>query len=168
MEFAKEITQDEGFAGSEINEDDIFYKLLSGETVQETIHTSRGDFVVKYPKQKDIMYIDRRVAALRGGLPADSFDNAATFSMQKVAFLDVVVVSGDKWFESIKRKNGSFSWAEVPDVNFIDEVYTKAWLFRTSVQEKFQRKNNAANSGSSDKQNVSDDVGNGLFDGVTG
>ena len=87
-------------------------------------------------------------------------------NMQKIAFLDVVIVSGDKWFESVKKKNGSFSWAEVPDVNFIDEVYTKAWLFRTSVQEKFQRKDKPADPRPSDSQNVQPSVGNGLFDGV--
>lgn len=166
MEFTKEISQDNPLQGVEMNEDDIFYKLLTGETVQETIHTSRGDFVVKYPKQKDVMYIDRRVAAMRGGLPAESFDAAANFNMQKIAFLDVVIVSGDKWFESVKKKNGSFSWAEVPDVNFIDEVYTKAWLFRTSVQEKFQRKDKSADTRPSDGSDVQPSVGNGLFDGV--
>lgn len=103
MEYTKEIDQKDSVPGSEINEDDLFYKLLTGETVQETIHTSRGDFVVKYPKQKDVMYIDRRVAAMRGGLPAESFDAAANFNMQKIAFLDVVVVSGEKWFEKIKK-----------------------------------------------------------------
>ncbi len=166
MEFTKEISQDNPLQGVEMNEDDIFYKLLTGETVQETIHTSRGDFVVKYPKQKDVMYIDRRVAAMRGGLPAESFDAAANFNMQKIAFLDVVIVSGDKWFESVKKKNGSFSWAEVPDVNFIDEVYTKAWLFRTSVQEKFQKKDKSADTRPSDGSDVQPSVGNGLFDGV--
>lgn len=165
MEIVKEINHEETDR-LELNEDDLFYKLLTGETVQDTIHTSRGDFVVKYPKQKDLMYIDRRAAAMRGGLPAESFDAAAAFSIQKIAFLDVVIVSGEKWFEAVKKKNSSFSWAEVPDVTFIDEVYTKAWLFRSSVQAKLQKKDKAADPGTSDNADVQSAVGDGLFDGV--
>ena len=108
-----EIT-DEIKSGNEVFDDekqeDIFYSLLNGKTVKETIETSRGKFVVKYPKQKDLMYIDRRIAAMRGGLPASSFDDMANFAMQKVAYLDVVVESGEPWFNNVKEKNKSFSW----------------------------------------------------------
>ena len=103
MEITEEIKQDETLM--EEKRRDIFYTLLNGKTVTEKIETSRGEFVVKFPKQKDIMQVERRAALMRGGIPAESFDRNANFDFQKVAFLDVVVESGPDWFNSAKKKN---------------------------------------------------------------
>lgn len=100
MEITEEIKQADVF--DDEKQEDIFYALLNGKTVKETIETSRGKFVVKFPKQKDLMFIDRKIAAMRGGLPASSFDDMANFAMQKVAYLDVVIESGENWFNNIK------------------------------------------------------------------
>ena len=90
MELTEEIKNKDAVFDDK-KQEDIFYSLLNGKTVKETIETSRGNFVVKFPKQKDLIAIDRRVAAMRNGIPAANFDNDATFNLYKVAFLDVVV-----------------------------------------------------------------------------
>ena len=151
----------------EIEEDrDIFFALISGKTVTEEIETSRGVFTVKFPKQKDLLYIDRRVAAMRAGLPASAFDAASNFSMQKTAFLDAVVESGPEWFNKLRKKSPSFTWEEVPDVDFVDEVYVKAWSFREKVQGKFREAKDAGNIGAADGAELSPAVDDGLFSGV--
>ena len=128
---------------------------MSGKTYKETVETSRGNFVLKFPKQKDVMQIDRRVALMRGGVPAESFDAIANFNLQKVATLDVMVESGPKWYDNLKSKNPNFSWGDMPDGNFIDEVYSKAYTFRAADKV-------------SDGEGVPADVDNGLFSGVAG
>lgn len=155
----EEITKEE--------QDDIFFTLLSGKTLKEEIETTRGKFIVKFPKQKDLLYIDRRVAAMRGGLSAESFDSNATFTMQKVAFLDVVIESGESWFNNLK-KNKNFTWGDMPDVNFIDEVYVKAWSFRLKVQDQLKRHEAKADSGITDRADISSSLDNGLFSDVAG
>jgi hypothetical protein len=146
--------------------DDVFFTLLNGKTLTEEIETSRGKFVVKFPKQKDLMAIDRRVAAMRGGLPAESFDSAANFCLQKIAFLDVVIESGEKWFNNLKKQNQNFTWGDMPDSNFVNEVYSKAWIFRCDVQKQFEHPEAKADNGVNDTKNVPADVGDGVFSGV--
>ena len=163
MELTDEIEQQEVF--DEAKQEDIFYSLLNGKTVKETIETSRGKFVVKFPKQKDLLYVDRRVAAMRGGSSAESFDNNATFTMQKIAFLDVVIESGESWFNNLK-KNKNFTWGDMPDVDFIDEVYVKAWSFRLQVQKQFKCNEAKADSGTTDGTDIPSSLDNGLFSDV--
>ena len=167
MEITEEIKQAETF--DDEKQEDIFYALLNGKTVKETIETSRGKFVVKFPKQKDLMFIDRKIAAMRGGLPASSFDDMANFAMQKVAYLDVVIIeSGENWFNNIKEKNKSFSWGDMPDTDFIDEVYVKAWSFRLKVQSNFRGNEEKTDKGTVVEEDISETVDNGLFSGVAG
>lgn len=163
MEITEEIKNQDVF--DDKRQEDIFYALLNGKTVKETIETSRGKFVVKFPKQKDLLAIDRRVAIMRGGIPAANFDENANFNLQKVAFLDVVVESGENWFNKLKENN-NFSWGDMPDVDFIDEVYIKAWTFRSEVQDKFKRNEGKPDSGTVVSEDVQDSVGDGLFSGV--
>ena len=147
---------------------DIFYTLLNGKTVTEKIETSRGEFVVKFPKQKDIMQVERRAALLRGGIPAESFDKNANFAFQKIAVLDGVGESGPDWCNRAKKRSENFTWGDMPDINFIDEVYVKAWTFRNEVQEKFGRNEKEADGGNFDRKDVQNDVGDDLFSGVAG
>lgn len=169
MKVTDEIKEDKAIEPlSKEREDDIFYTLLRGKTLTDDIETSRGKFVVKFPKQKDIMAIDRRVAAMRGGLPAESFDSSANFALQKIAFLDVVIESGEPWYENVKKENKNFSWGDMPDGNFIDEVYIKAWTFRNEVQKKFERHEEKSDNGTSNGKDVQTDVDNGIFQGIAG
>lgn len=165
MELTDEIKQQEEVF-DEAKQEDIFYSLLNGKTVKETIETSRGKFVVKFPKQKDLIAIDRRVATMRSGIPAANFDDNANFNLQKVAFLDAVVESGEDWFNNLKKKNENFSWGDMPDIDFINEVYIKAWSFRTKVQDNFRRHEEKTDNGTPDSENIQDSVGDGLFSGV--
>lgn len=166
MEITDEIEQ-QGEVFDEVKQEDIFYSLLNGKTLKETVETSRGKFVVKFPKQKDLLYIDRRVAAMRGGIAAVNFDDAANFALQKIAYLDVVIESGDAWFNTLK-KDTNFTWADMPDVNFIDEVYVKAWSFRNKVQTLFAENAEHADRKTFEQKNISEAVGNGLFSDVAG
>ena len=146
-------------------QDDIFFTLLSGKTLSEDITTSRGTFTVKFPKEADMLYIDRRVSAMRAGIPASCFDDNANFRMRKIAFLDVVVESGEDWFNRLKKKN-TFTWGDMPDVNFIDEVYVKAWSFRNKVQTLFTENAADTDRAVSEQKDVPEAVGDGLFSDV--
>jgi hypothetical protein len=150
--------------------DRLFYAMLNGQAVTDTVKTSRGDFIVKFPKQKDIISIGRIAAFMRNGIPAANFDAASEYEIQKVATLDVMVVSGPAWFENAKKKNKNFSWRYVPDARFVDEAYAKALQFRQGIQEDIAgdqeaepEKPNGENAGG-----VPSDVGDGVFSGASG
>jgi hypothetical protein len=149
---------------------DLFYAMLNGQTVTDKIKTSRGEFTAKFPKQKDIISIGRIAAFLRSGIPAANFDPVSEYEIQKVATLNVMISEGPAWFENARKKNKSFSWRDVPDAHFVDEVYTKALQFREGVQEDIARDQEVA-AEKPDRENaggVSSDVGNGLFQGTSG
>lgn len=168
MEITDEIKDKDEKQDAE-NERDLFFAMLNGQTVKETIDTTRGQFVVKFPKQKDMLAIDRRIAAMRYGLNAASYDNTGNFNIQKVAFLDVVVESGPAWYEAAKKKNEGISWGDMPDTTFVDEVYVKAWTFRNEVQEKLKHtsKSTDAKSPAPDRgESMDATVGDGLFSAV--
>ena len=54
----------------------------------------------------------------------------------------------------------------MPDVDFIDEVYVKAWEFREKVQGMFRQDKEKGDSGASDGAELSSPVDDGLFSGV--
>ena len=114
----------------------LFYAMLNGQNVTDTIQTSRGDFFVKFPKQADLISISRIAAFMRGGLPASAFDAVSEYEIQKCATLDVMVISGPAWFENAHKKDKNFSWRDVPDAHFVNEVYAKALEFRQGVQNQ--------------------------------
>lgn len=168
MEITDEIKSKDTALDAE-NERDIFFAMLNGQTIKETIDTTRGQFVVKFPKQKDMLAIDRRIAAMRLGLNAASYDDAGNFNIQKVAFLDTVVESGPAWYEAIKKKNVGISWGDMPDTTFVDEVYVKAWTFRGKVQDKLKVSNTNADTNTpleNGQQRVDAPVGDGVFQAV--
>lgn len=150
---------------SEEKQKDIFFTLLNGKDVTEEIETSRGKFTVRFPKQKDLIAIERRIAYMRGGIAASCFSESANYALEKVAYLDICVIGGDAWFENLKKKD-SFSWGDMPDTNFVDEVFVKAWTFRAKVQADFASNERKADTAASDESDVSEDVDNGLFSGV--
>lgn len=165
MELTKEIERKDEL--DEVKQGELFYELLLGQTVKETLKTTRGEFVAKFPKQRDILAVDRRVALMRGGVAAENFDAAGNFNLQKVAFLDVVIESGPTWFNKLKSREGGFSWGDMPDVNFVDEVYLKAWTFRSEVQKRLAEHEGKADSNVPDEKGVSKTVGDGVFSGVS-
>lgn len=145
--------------------EDLFFKLLSGKTMSEKIQTSRGEFSVKFPRQKDIELIGLITAQRRMGIPARAFDAEAENTIYKCAVLDVVVESGPQWYENAKKKNENFSWREMPDMDFINEVYLMAHSFRQKVQAKFKQTEKTA-IGQNEHEGVQTPVDDGVFSGV--
>jgi len=171
MEITEEINQQEkeGISEADQKKGDLFFTLLNGKTMKESISTSRGDFIVKFPKQGDIINISRIAAFMRNGIPAGNFDASGDYEIQKCATLDVIVDSGPAWFNQAK-KNANFSWRNMPDAHFVDEVYAMALSFRQKVQNKLRGTEGNADSGyvKEISDGVSEDVGGGLFSGVGG
>lgn len=167
MRLTEEIKQDKTEAVTEEEKNDLFFSMLKGNTVEETVPTSRGDFVIKFPKQADLITIARMAAFMRAGIPAGNFDSTGEYEIQKCATLDVTVSSGPEWFNKAK-KNPGFSWRNMPDANFTDEVYAKALSFRQDVQAKLRGIEGDADNGVDEKgsEAVPSDVGSGVFSGV--
>lgn len=78
----------------------------------------------------------------------------------------MVVESGPAWFNKLKKKSAGLVWEEVPDTDFVDEVYVKALSFREKVQASFRQDKAASDSGASDSEELQASVGDGLFEGV--
>jgi hypothetical protein len=162
MEVTDEIREDKDTLE---NSDDLFFQLLNGKTIQEKIKTSRGEFTAKFPKEKDIERIGILVAQRRMGIPAASFDISTENSIYKCAVLDVMVESGPAWFENAKKKIRGFSWRDMPDADFIDEVYALAYSFRQTVQGKFKR-HDKETVGEDERTDVETSLDDGLFSEV--
>lgn len=168
MELTDEINLEGKDKPSEEKKEDIFFSMLSGKTVKETASTSKGDFVFKFPKQKDLIAISRIAAFMRAGIPAANFDAGGEYEIQKCATLDVMVESGPAWFNQAKKKDPNFSWGNVPDAGFVDEVYAKALSFRQKVQNRLKGIEESPNGGTTEEISggVPENVGDGVFSGV--
>jgi len=171
MEICEEIKTEakEELSADDQKQGDLFFTLLNGQTMKEAVSTSRGEFVIKFPKQGDLISIARLAAFMRNGIPAGNFDASGDYEIQKIATLDVIVDSGPAWFNQAK-KDANFSWRNMPDARFVDEVYAKALIFREKVQNRLRGIEGNADSGASKEipDNVSKNVGDGLFQGVGG
>jgi hypothetical protein len=167
MEITTEIKQEKAETLNDDKKSDLFFTMLNGNTVQDTITTSRGDFTVKFPKQGDLINIARLAALMRAGIPAGNFDSSGEYEIQKCATLDVIIDTGPSWFNKIK-KDLNFSWRNMPDAGFVDEVYAKALSFRAAVQEELRGIKSDAVTESAEEVSgsVPPDVGGGLFSGV--
>jgi len=168
-EFTTEINSGKEEALSEEKKGDLFFTMLNGQTVKDTVKTSRGEFVVKFPKQADLITIARLSALMRAGIPAGNFDGTGEYEIQKCATLDVIVDSGPAWFNKAK-KSPDFSWRNMPDANFVDEVYAKALSFRQEIQAELRGTAGNAAGEPTEKvsEGVSPNVGGGIFQGVAG
>jgi hypothetical protein len=151
-------------------ESKLFYAMLNGQTVSDTIATSRGDFVVKFPKQRDLITIGLLTATRRGGIPAAQFDAVANYELERCAYMDMTVESGPAWFENAKKKNPDFTWSDIPDTNFSDEIFAKCLSFRQKVQAFLNGGKQNTDKGTAETVSggVPPDVGGGVFSGVAG
>jgi hypothetical protein len=129
---------------TEEQKDDLFTSLTNGKDVTEEIETSRGKFTVKFPKVSDFLLIGKVAASRRENKPPSAFDMETEMINMMASTLDVVVVSGPKWFEDAKTRNKNFSFLDVPGRAFLTEFYGKAYMFREKVE---QRLNPAKESG---------------------
>ena len=138
--------------------DDMFTQLLMGQDAISEVETSRGKFTVKFPKQKDSLAIGRLMCINRGGLPASSFDVETENRNLICSTLNILVVGAPSWFDNAKKKDKNFSFEEVPDEEFLLELYQKACSFRVEVQESFKEKKGAESRGIPDGESVADNV----------
>ncbi|MGP1440213.1 MAG: hypothetical protein ACTTJ3_05680 [Treponema sp.] len=143
---------------SEKEREDIFTQLLLGQDATGEVETSRGTFTVKFPKEKDRLAIGRLMCVNRGGLPVNSFDIETENRNLICSTLNILVVKIPNWFEDAKKKVKNFSFEEVPDEEFLLELYQKACSFRDKVQESFREKGKANVNGISTAENMVNDV----------
>lgn len=153
---------------TENEREDIFIKLLMGKDATGEVETSRGVFTVKFPKEKDRIAIGRLMSINRAGLPTNSFDVETENRNLICSTLNILVVGAPKWFETARNKMKNFGFEEVPDEEFLLELYQKALSFRDSVQEGFREKGKANTTRVSTPKGVDDDVEHGVFEGAGG
>jgi hypothetical protein len=156
-------TQDRVEKLTEDQRDDLFTKLITGKDVTENIKTSHGEFVVKYPKAVDILTIGKIAAIRRNHKPIDGFDAETEMINMMASTLDVVVVSGPKWFEDARTKKESFSFLEVPSRAFLAELYGKAYSFREKVELLLNETEGSADQRLPPQKGDDDPVDGGAF-----
>lgn len=152
---------------TEKQENELFYQLVRGKDITESIETKRGSFVVKFPKEKDLIKVGRLCALRRSGIAASNYDAATDQNIYITSFLDIVVLSGPAWYENAKKENDKFSWEEMPDIDFVNDVYMKAYTFRGKVQKLLGAENKAGSDAEPGDKNVPDSVQGGLFEGIS-
>jgi len=111
------------------------------------VETSKGKFKVKYPRTADIVTIGNLTAFRRNYKPIESFDAETEMVNIMASTLDVIVVSGPPWFEEARKINKKFSFLEVPDKEFLAELYSTAHSFRGEIEQRFN-----VGKGSADKR----------------
>ena len=121
-----------------------------GKDVTEVIKTSRGDFKIKYPRMKDLEAIGRKAAIKTNGIPVSSFDSATYNLIQQIAALDVF--NGSR-FQNAKRTRANFGFGDIPDQDFIQEVYTSVYTFRYKVQEQIRQNQTRTDTGMATEPN---------------
>lgn len=93
---------------TEERRDDFFVRMITGKDVTEDVETSKGVFTLKYPKAKDLLSIGRIAAFRRDFKPVDGYDAGTEMLNIMAATLDVMVVSGPRWFEDAKKQIQTF------------------------------------------------------------
>jgi len=119
---------------TEGEKDDLFTQMIMGKDATYSVDTSRGNFKVKYPRAADIVTIGNLEAFRRNYKPVEGFDTGTEFINVMASTLDVIVVSGPPWFEEAKKANKKFSFLEVPDKEFLAELYSTAHSFRGEIE----------------------------------
>jgi len=152
---------------TEEQKDDLFTQLIMGKDYTEEVETSRGKFVVKFPRAADDLTIGKIAAARRNFRPPEAFDDEAEMTNIMASTLDVVVVSGPKWFEDAKKLNKNFTFLEVPSRLFIAELYGKAYSFRGKIEKGFSEEGEPANRGVPSETGDNGAVGGGAFEGLS-
>ncbi len=147
---------------------DLFRSIIMGKEITEIIETNRGNFKIKFPRARDIEEIGRKTAWRLNGIPVRCFDANTYNLINYIATLDVITIEGPDWWKLAKKKNINFGWADIPDQDYIMEVYAKAYSFRQEVQDKIKSNQNDGNT-RLDSISGSDDITQpGLFEGMSG
>jgi hypothetical protein len=152
---------------TEKQRDDLFTKMILGKDVVEETETSRGIFTIKYPRVADLLAIGKVAAFRRNYEPLEAFDAETEMVNMMASTLDVVVVSGPKWFEEAKTRNKNFSFLEVPSRAFISELYGKAYLFREEVESQLNQERGGDDKPVPSQTGNDGAVGGGAFEGLS-
>ena len=160
-------TQEQVERLTEEQRDDFFTKLVMGKDVTEEVQTARGTFTIKYPKSKDIIAIGRIAAMRRNFKPVESFDAESEMINTMASTLDIVVVSGPKWYEDAKKANPQFSFLEVPGRAFLAELYGEAYSFREKVELRFNQTEGSADKRIPPEKGDDGPVDGGAFGGLS-
>jgi hypothetical protein len=160
-------TQEQVEKLTEEQRDDFFTKLVMGKDVTEEVETGKGIFTVKYPKSKDFLAVGRLMAVRRNFKPVEGFDTESEMVNTMASTLDVVVVSGPKWYEDAKKANLNFSFLEVPSRVFLAELYGKAFSFREKVEQRLTQAEGPADQRVPAQEGDDGPVGGGAFGGLS-
>jgi hypothetical protein len=148
---------------TEEQRDDFFTRLVMGKDVTEEVETGKGKFTIKFPKAKDFITIGRIAALRRNYKPIEGFDADTEMINVMASTLDVVVVSGPKWFEDAKTMNPNFSFLEAPSRSFLAELYGKAYSFREKVELRLNESEGSADQRVPPETGDDDSVDGGAF-----
>lgn len=147
---------------------DLFRSIIMGKEITEIIKTDRGNFKIKFPRARDVEEIGRKTAWRLNGIPVRCFDANTYNLINYIATLDVITMEGPDWWKLAKKNDPNFGWADVPDQDFIVEVYAKAYKFRQEVQEQIKG-NQKSGYTNVDAVSSSDNAAeSGTFDGMSG
>jgi hypothetical protein len=160
-------TQEQVEKLTEEQRDDFFTRLVMGKDVTEEVETGKGTFTVKYPKAKDFISIGRIAATRRNFKPIEGFDVDTEMVNIMASTLDIVVVSGPKWYEDAKKANLNFSFLEVPSRVFLAELYGKAYSFREKVELRLNQDEGSADQRIPPETGDDDPVDGGAFGGLS-
>jgi hypothetical protein len=153
---------------TETEEEKLFEAVISGRDITEEIETSRGKFKVKFLLPKDVMAVGRLIASRHGFAPANSFDGESDSIIIITSYLDIAVAGGPEWYEKAKKANSAFSFSDVPDEDFLGDLYQRSFQFRQSVKEKLQVKRKPEDKGPAAAAAADEAVGGGVFEGLSG
>jgi len=154
---------------AEEKKDDLFTDLASGKDATEEIETSRGRFTVKFPKPFDYMTIGKVAALRREYRPPSAFDAETEMQIMVASTLDVLVLSGPKWYEDAKAQNKKFSFADIPSGAFALELYGKAYDFIDKIEKRINPpQEGTENKKAPDAEGDADAAESGAFDGLSG
>lgn len=130
----REITKEEVDYANE-----IFSKLLRGEDLTQTVKSSRGEFVFRYPTNGDKIEIERLKSAMLENVNIEKADGETLLMISAIASIDVCLVTAPKWWKGAKA---------CPDRYLLGELY-RGFLQRCiEVQEVLR----VANVGGDDRE----------------
>lgn len=153
---------------TEEERDDFFTRLITGKDVTEEVETSKGIFIIKFPKVGDLLSIGRIAAVRRGHRPVEGFDAETEMLNMMASTLDVIVVSGPNWYENAVKTNPNFTFLEVPSREFLAELFGKAYSFREKVEQRLKEGQKHPDKRVSSQKSADAPVDGGIFGGLAG
>ena len=151
--------QEEKNEKNEKNENDlIFEKLLKGEDITEKIETDRGEFLLKYPLQKEHKEIIKKRIKYLEDLNIDNLTDNELTAYNVIAILDTVIIKSPEWWTS------AYNIFNI-DYSLILELYRGYLLFSRKIQDHCNNSRIGKDDNRDDRDNKNETMGIGLFSG---